>query len=67
MSVEELLLTIKAIHEKENRHNRFLAAMQGVDLNEPSEDEPEDITTLKGWQAKEAGFGVGFGLGHVEE
>jgi hypothetical protein len=61
-----LLLTIKAIHEKENRTNRFMAAIQGVDLNESSDEEPEDITKLKGWQAKEAGFGIGMGLGYVE-
>lgn len=45
-----------------------MAAIQGVDLNESSSDEEsEDVTTLKGWQAKEAGFGIGLGLGYVEE
>lgn len=43
-----------------------MAAIQGVDLNESSEDEAEDVTTLQGWQAKEAGFGIGLGLGYVE-
>jgi hypothetical protein len=62
-----LVLTIKAIHEKEDRHNRFLAAIQGVDLESSNKDEQSDVTTLKGWQAKEAGFGIGVGLGYVEE
>ena len=66
-----MVLTIKAIHEKEDRHNRFLAAIQGVELNDSStsnsNDEALDVKTLKGWQAKEAGFGIGLGLGYVEE
>jgi hypothetical protein len=45
-----------------------LAAIQGVDLTDSNnKDEVSDVTTLKGWQAKEAGFGIGVGLGYVEE
>jgi hypothetical protein len=70
MSVEELLATLKAMYEREDRHNRFQAAIQGVDLEEKPDNESvaKDVTSLKGYQAKEAGFGIGLGLGHhVEE
>lgn len=63
LSIDELLATLKAIREKENRHNKFLAAIQGVDLDE----EKEDITTLKGIHANKEGFGIGLGLGYIAE
>jgi hypothetical protein len=70
LCVEELLKTIKAIHERENRNNRFQAAIQGVELEDSSSkateyNEEDDITSLKGWRASKAGFGIGVGLGHV--
>ena len=58
-----MLLTIKAIHEKENRNNKFQALLQGVDIDEGAEIN-EDITELDGWRADKAGFGIGMGLGH---
>lgn len=66
------MITIKALYDQENRQNRFLAAIQGVDLDgsgPDSEGETKtlDVTSLKGNQANQAGFGIGFGLGHVEE
>ena len=47
---------------------KFLAALQGVDLDEnlPSQ-EGEDITSIKGLRAKQDGFGIGLGLGHIVE
>ena len=63
LSIDELLATLKAIREKEHRNNKFLAAMQGIDL----EEEKEDITTLKGIHANKEGFGIGMGLGYVSE
>lgn len=34
LSMQELIATLGAMHEKENRHNKFLAAIQGIDLTE---------------------------------
>jgi hypothetical protein len=69
LSVEELLATLKAIYSKEDRFNKFQAALQGVDLDEKSNDEElvSDVKTLTGYSASKAGFGIGLGLGYVEE
>ena len=65
-----MLATIKAIYAKENRLYEFQAAIQGVEIT-PKEKENksnEDVTKLKGYNAREAGFGINMGLGHhVEE
>lgn len=63
LSVEELLATIKALREKDERDKKFLAAIQGIDLDETSQPAP-DITTLSGTAAQKAGFGIGAGLGY---
>ena len=34
--MQELIATLGAMHEKENRQNKFLAAIQGIDLSENS-------------------------------
>jgi hypothetical protein len=31
--MQELIATLGAMHEKENRQNKFLAAIQGIDLS----------------------------------
>jgi hypothetical protein len=65
-----LLATIKAIYAKENRLYEFSAAIQGVEIKpkEESSKTNEDVTKLKGYNAREAGFGINMGLGHhVEE
>jgi len=68
LSVEELLLTLNAAYDKEARYNKFMAALQGVDMEENNKDpEARDITKLTGSQAQQAGFGIGVGLGYVEE
>lgn len=69
LSVDELLKTVSALYERESRHNKFMAAMQGVDLEESKKVAPEenDITKLKGFQAQKAGFGIGNGLEYVLE
>jgi hypothetical protein len=69
LSVEELLATLKAVYNREDRFNRFQAALQGVDLDEKSNDEQlvSDVKTLTGYSASKAGFGIGLGLGYVEE
>jgi hypothetical protein len=61
------MLTLKAIHDKDARDKKFLAALQGVDLEEGSSAEDEDITKIKGFRASQDGFGIGLGLGHVVE
>ena len=69
LSVEELLATLKAIYSKEDRFNKFQAALQGVDIDEQSsndEDLVSDVKTLTGYSASKAGFGIGLGLGYVE-
>lgn len=68
---DELLVTLNAMREKERRDRIFLAALQGVDLEEElgiesKESVREDITTLSGYAAAQEGFGIGFGLGFME-
>ena len=60
------MLTLKAISDKDSRDKKFLAALQGVDLDEDS-SVGEDITSIKGARAKQDGFGIGLGLGHIVE
>jgi hypothetical protein len=64
LSVEELIVTVNAIREKESRDRKFAAAIQGIDLD--AEEVVEDITDLKGFAAAQEGFGIGFGLGYME-
>ena len=54
------------MRKKDQADKRFLAALQGVDLDEASPG-IEDITEIKGYRAKEDGFGIGLGLGYVVE
>lgn len=60
------MLTLKAINEKDSKDKKFLAALQGVDLEENSSQD-EDIAKVKGFRASQDGFGIGLGLGHVVE
>ena len=42
----ELFTTLKALYEKENRHNKFMASLQGIDLEkEKTESTSENVTT----------------------
>ena len=68
---EELLATINAIREKEARDKKFLAALQGIDLDEETtsssgQKDLGDIKDIQGYNAAQEGFGVGFGLGYGE-
>lgn len=79
----ELTSILIAKREEEHQHRKFLAAMQGVDLDAQSgsdkgqkewEDmksrvfskgkasDSNDITSLQGFNAQKAGFGIGMGL-----
>jgi hypothetical protein len=51
--------------EKDKDDKRFLAALQGIDLDD--NNEPDDILTLQGVSAAQAGFGVNLGLGYEVE
>lgn len=64
-----MLATIKAIYAKEDRQKKFQAALQGIELeeNESYDEKTQDVTSLTGYQANKAGFGIGVGLGHVVE
>ena len=63
--MEELVATINAMREKESREQKFMAALQGVDLDEEEESRKEDVTSLVGGKAAKEGFGIGMGLGHI--
>ena len=64
--MEELLETLSAVRKKDERDKRFQAALAGANLDE-EEAEEEDITKITGVRAKQDGFGIGLGLGHMVE
>jgi hypothetical protein len=82
----EMVQTFKSMQKSESEKRKFLAMIQGVDLNEGSnEDEKQssfedvrrralgitasadDVVSLQGAFASEAGFGIGAGLGYSIE
>ncbi len=63
MCMEELLITLKAIGENKSQERRFLAAIQGIDLEDDDENKG-DVIELKGYTAEQEGFGIGMGLGY---
>ena len=65
--MEELMATLEAANKRDARDKKFLAALQGVDLDEDSSKEENDIVQVKGFMANQEGFGIGLGLGHVTE
>ncbi len=82
LSMPELLATLTAKRDLDYQEKKFLAAMQGVDLDKQTgkvDDNPwekmkarvfsngkttdsNDITSLQGYNAQKAGFGIGLGL-----
>jgi hypothetical protein len=48
--MQELIATLGAMHEKENRQNKFLAAIQGIDLSpdnsSSSNDAPSSLSEI---------------------
>jgi len=78
----EMVQTFKAMQKTEGDKRKFLASLQGVDLNEDNEEvktfddirrkalginaSADDVVSLQGSFASEAGFGVGAGLGYIE-
>lgn len=82
----ELVQTFKSMQKTESEKRKFLASIQGVDLNESSNENKEgssfedvkrralgvtasadDVVSLQGSFAREAGFGIGAGLGYSIE
>jgi hypothetical protein len=82
----ELVITFKAMQKTELEKRKFLASIQGVELNDSSNEKEEgssfediqrralgintsadDIVSLQGSFAAQAGFGVGAGLGYSIE
>ena len=79
----ELIQTLKAIQKEKLEERKFIASLQGKDLEEPEEDGPsfedirrkalgidangDDIVSLQGSFAAETGFGIDLGLGYTRE
>ena len=80
----ELIQTFKAMQKTESEKRKFLASIQGIDLNDEVEEEgptfediqrralginasADDVVSLQGSFAAQAGFGIGAGLGYSEE
>jgi hypothetical protein len=81
----ELIQTLKSMHKIESDKRKFLASIQGVDLDEgsdvtygPTFDDikrralgidatGDDVVSLQGEFASQAGFGIGAGLGYAKE
>ena len=79
----ELIQTLKSIQKNEEERRKFQAGLQGINLEESNEEGPtfddikrkalginasgDDIVSLQGQFAVEAGFGVGQGLGYIQE
>jgi len=81
----EMIQTFKAMQKSESEKRKFLASIQGIDMEEENEDQntttfedvkrralgitssADDIVSLQGSFAGEAGFGIGAGLGYSKE
>ena len=81
ISMPELMATLSTKRDLDYAEKKFLAAMQGVDLEEGKKEDAweemkkrilykgkdsNDITNLKGKKAIAAGFGIGMGLDYEE-
>ena len=79
----ELIQTLKAMQATESEKRKFLASIQGVELNEGPKQETtfddikrralgieatgDDVVSLQGEFAAQEGFGIGAGLGYSKE
>jgi hypothetical protein len=82
----ELVITFKAMQKTESEKRKFLASIQGIELNDSSNEKEEgssfediqrralgintsadDVVSLQGSFAAQAGFGIGAGLGYSIE
>jgi len=80
LSMPELMTTLEAMHKKEERDKEFQASLQNVTLETKTEEgksfediqrkaagietSADDIVSLQGQFAAQAGFGIGMGLGY---
>ena len=83
LSMPELIQTFTSMQKSESEKRKFLAAIQGVDLDGGEEEtssfedvrrralgitaDATDVVSLQGQFASEAGFGIGAGLGYKKE
>jgi hypothetical protein len=42
--MSELMATLKAVYEREHRNNKFIAAMQGIDIDKDKKGEEGAVT-----------------------
>jgi hypothetical protein len=81
ISMPELMATLSTKRDLDYAEKKFLAAMQGVDLEDGKKEDAweemkkrvlykgkdsNDITNLRGRKAQAAGFGIGMGLDYEE-
>jgi len=79
----ELIQTFKSMQKTEEEKRRFLASLQGINLNDELQNEGptfedvqrralginakgDDVVSLQGPFAAQAGFGIGMGLGYEQ-
>jgi len=67
LSLEELMATIESIRNKDNNDKKFVAAINGVELEKNDQDVANDITDLNSARvASSEGFGLNEGLGFMQ-
>lgn len=85
LSMAELFATLSASREKQHEHHKFLAAIEGINIDDQGsggqkewEDmkarvysgnattDSNDIISLQGINAQQAGFGIGAGLEYTD-
>lgn len=79
----ELLATLDALRKVKDEDRKFAAALKGINLDNDNEKtgedviknarakasgvDPNDVLSLAGKNAEDAGFGIGLGLGYEVE
>jgi hypothetical protein len=69
LSLEELMALIEFSRNKDYKEKKFVAAVNGVDIDEDSEESTSrtsDILINQGQHASDEGFGINEGLGHMQ-
>ena len=64
LSLEELTALLEVSRKKSYEDKKFLAAVNGVEMEDES-DEESDILELQGFNATHEGFGIDQGLGAI--
>ena len=64
LSLEELTALLEISRKRNYDDKKFLAAVNGVELEDDSEEE-SDILELQGFNATHEGFGIDQGLGAI--